>query len=72
MGNPFQSRPSLPLTVTTLAVVVVGLVLPATPLASTLGFALLPSAYFVFLVPATLTYLWLAAVVKRRVARRLR
>jgi len=72
MGNPFKSRPSAPLAVTTIAVVVFGLVLPATPLAPTLGFAMPPRAYFAFLVIAILTYLALVEVVKRRLARRLR
>ena len=44
-GNPLRSRPSLPLVITTsrswrLAV------LPATPLAPTLGFTVLPPRYF--------------------------
>jgi Mg2+-importing ATPase len=72
MGNPFKSRPSAPLAVTTIAVVVFALVLPATPLAPTLGFAMPPGAYFAFLVIAVLTYLALVEVVKRRLARRLR
>ena len=72
MGNPFKSRPSAPLAVTTIAVVVFGLLLPATPLAPTLGFAMPPRAYFAFLVIAILTYLALVEVVKRRLARRLR
>ena len=46
MGNPFRSRPSRWLTITTLSVVVVGAVLPATPLAALLGFTRLPPSYF--------------------------
>jgi Mg2+-importing ATPase len=72
MGNPFKSRPSAPLAVTTIAVVAFGLALPVTPLAPTLGFAMPPRAYFAFLVIAVLTYLALVEVVKRRLARRLR
>jgi P-type Mg2+ transporter len=72
MGNPFKSRPSVSLTVTTIAVVVFGLVLPATPLAPALGFAMPPRAYFTFLIIAILMYLALVEVVKRRLARRLR
>jgi P-type Mg2+ transporter len=71
MGNPFKSRPSLPLTATTLAIVVIGLILPATPLASVLGFAVPPASYFMFLAGATLAYLSLVEVVKRRLVRRL-
>ena len=36
-GNPLRSRPSLPLTVTTLLVVLIGVILPFTPLAAALG-----------------------------------
>ena len=54
------------LTATTLAIVVVGLALPYTPFAAALGFTRLPALYFVFLVPATLTYLALVEIVKRR------
>jgi P-type Mg2+ transporter len=71
MGSPFTSRPSAALTLTTVAVVVIGLVLPATPLAPLLGFTVPPPAYFAFLVVATLTYLALVEVVKRRVVHRL-
>jgi Mg2+-importing ATPase len=67
MGSPFASRPSRALTLTTLAVVAVGLVLPATPLAPLLGFTVLPPTYFAFLIPATLIYLGLVELVKRRV-----
>jgi len=71
MGNPFRSRPSRSLTVTTLAIVAIGAVLPATPLAGFLGFTRLPVAYFAFLVPATLTYLVSVEVAKRQLVRRL-
>ena len=71
MGNPFRSRPSRSLTVTTLAIVAIGAVLPTTPLAGFLGFTRLPVAYFAFLVPATLTYLVSVEVAKRQLVRRL-
>jgi len=71
-GNPFASRPSRALAVTTLAVVAIGLALPATPIASLLGFTMPPASYFAFLVLATLTYLGLVEVVKRQVVRRLK
>ncbi len=67
--SPFVSRPSLALTVTTLAVVAVGLLLPVTPLAPVLGFAALPGSYYVFLIVATATYLALVEVVKRAIVR---
>ena len=68
-GNPFRSRPSLPLTITTLGVVAVGLLLPFTPLSSILGFTPLPGKYFLFLAAMTVTYLFFVEVVKRRLMR---
>jgi Mg2+-importing ATPase len=68
-GNPLRSRPSLPLTLTTLLMVGVGVVLPFTSLAPLLGFVPLPPAYFAFLGGATLTYLLLVEGVKRRLLR---
>jgi Mg2+-importing ATPase len=70
-GNPLRSRPSIPLATTTILIVCIGLVLPFTPLAEPLGFVPLPLSYFVFLAGATLTYLVLVEVVKRRLIRRL-
>ena len=70
-GNPLRSRPSLPLAVTTVLVVLIGVILPFTPLAATLGFVPLPSAYFVFLGGVTMTYLVLVELVKRRLMRKL-
>jgi len=70
-GNPLRSRPSVPLTVTTLLVVVVGIVLPFTPLGGVLGFTPLPAKYFLFLLGMTVTYLLLVEAVKRRLMRRL-
>ena len=52
---------------TTVAIVGIGTALPATPIAPLLGFTVPPLSYFLFLVPATLTYLALVEVVKRRV-----
>jgi len=69
MGSPLASRPSAALTTTTLAVVVIGLGLPATPLARLLGFTVPPLSYFEFLVVATVTYLALVEIVKRAVVR---
>jgi len=70
-GNPLRSRPSLPLAVTTVLVVLIGVILPFTPLAATLGLVPLPGAYFVFLGGVTMTYLVLVEVVKRRLMRKL-
>jgi P-type Mg2+ transporter len=70
-GNPFRSRPSIPLATTTVLIVCIGLLLPFTPLAGPLGFVPLPLSYFAFLGGATLTYLVLVEIVKRRLIRRL-
>ncbi len=68
-GNPFRSRPSLPLAVTTLAVVAVGVIIPFSPVAPLLGFVPLPGSYFVFLAGMTILYLGLVDLAKRRVLR---
>jgi Mg2+-importing ATPase len=52
-------------------VVLIGVILPFTPLAATLGFVPLPGAYFVFLGGVTMTYLVLVELVKRRLMRKL-
>ncbi|HEY6802010.1 MAG TPA: magnesium-translocating P-type ATPase [Pyrinomonadaceae bacterium] len=70
-GNPFRSRPSIPLTVTTCVVVVTGIVIPFTSLGKVLGFVPLPVGFFLFLCAITVTYLILVELVKRRLLRRL-
>ncbi|MFN7945271.1 MAG: magnesium-translocating P-type ATPase [Blastocatellia bacterium] len=70
-GNPFRSRPSLPLTLTTLGVVMIGIILPFTPLAGLAGLTPLPPGFFLFLFVAVATYLLLVELVKRRLMRRL-
>ena len=70
-GNPFRSRPSLALTLTTVSVVIFGVVLPFTPLGSLLGFTPLPITFLVFVAIATGTYLLLVEGVKRRLMRSL-
>ena len=69
MGNPFRSRPSRALTITTLAITGIGVSLPWTPLAGALGFTPLPGAYVVFLLAASAAYLALVEVAKRRLVR---
>jgi Mg2+-importing ATPase len=66
-GSPFRSRPSGTLIATSLSIVSIALVLPATPVGPLLGFTVPPSGYFVFLVMTVATYLWLVEMVKRRV-----
>jgi Mg2+-importing ATPase len=70
-GNPFYSRPSFALTVTTVAVVTAGIVIPFTSLGKILGFVRLPFAFFLFLAGASGTYLLLVELVKRKLMRRL-
>jgi len=69
-GNPLRSRPSPALTATTLAIVLIGVLLPFTPIAADLGFTPLPPIYFAFLAGATVTYLLLVEVGKRFLMRR--
>ncbi len=69
-GNPLRSRPSKPLAITTLAIVGVGLLLPVSPLAATLGFTRLSAGYFAFLTAITATYLLCVEMVKRFLMRR--
>jgi Mg2+-importing ATPase len=62
---PFvSSRPSRPLLVSTLAVVLVGLLLPYSPLAHTLGFRSLPWLFLAILAAMAATYLALAELGK--------
>lgn len=70
-GNPFRSRPSLALTLTTIGVVAVGIVIPFTSFGKVLGFTPLPLSFFLFLGAATVTYLFLVEIVKRKLMRRL-
>lgn len=64
-GNPFRSRPSMPLVCTTVAVVAIGTALPFTRVAAPLGFTPLPPMFYLFLFVATITYLALVELVKR-------
>jgi Mg2+-importing ATPase len=70
-GPPWSNRPSAPLAITTIGVVVVALILPFSPIASALGFTPLPAAYFAFLGAATIAYLTFVELAKRRLLRRL-
>jgi Mg2+-importing ATPase len=64
--NPLRSRPSRMLVAMVLGTLAVGVALPFTTLGTEFGFVPLPPAYFLFLVPATATYLVLVQAVKRR------
>jgi Mg2+-importing ATPase len=67
----FHSRPSRPVAVSAVAVVVVGAILPMSPLADDLGFARLPLGFFGALVLMVVAYLALAEVAKWEFYRRL-
>jgi P-type Mg2+ transporter len=69
--NPFRSRPSLALTLTTVSVVLFGTVLPFTSLGKLIGFVPLPLGFLLFIAVATGTYLLLVEIVKRRLMKRL-
>jgi Mg2+-importing ATPase len=69
-GNPFKSRPSRALTLTTLATVAVGVALPFTPLGTFLGFTMPPPGFLLFVAGATATYLLIVEVAKRAVMTR--
>jgi Mg2+-importing ATPase len=60
----FRSHPSLPLALAAVGVVAVGALLPATPLARTLGFTPLPGGFFAALVVMVAGYLVLVEVAK--------
>jgi len=63
--SPLQSRPSLPLALTTVAIVITAALLPYSPIAGVLGFVPLPPRFFAFLGVATVTYLALVEGAKR-------
>jgi P-type Mg2+ transporter len=68
---PFiQSRASAPLTLTSLAIVVVGAALPFSPLAGALGFAPLPPLYWLLLAGMLVCYVLLTQAVKTWFIRR--
>ena len=71
-GNPFKSRPSIPLAITTILIVMVGVWLPYSPLALRLGFTPLPGTFFTFLAISTVTYLLLVELAKRKLFARAR
>ena len=63
--SPFQSRPSPSLAATSILIVVLGVWLPYSPLAHSLGFVPLPGPFFTFLAASTATYLLLVELAKR-------
>jgi Mg2+-importing ATPase len=68
-GNPLKSKPSGPLTATVLIVVLIGLLMPLSPITGTLGFTVPPLPFFLFLAAATGAYLAMVEFAKRRLFR---
>jgi Mg2+-importing ATPase len=66
---PWKSRPSLPLTITTIGTVVVAVLLPFSPVADVLGFSPLPPIYFAALFAMVVPYLVLVELMKRKLFR---
>jgi len=64
-GNPWSSRPSPWLAVTSLTVVAVAVLLPLTPLGVHLGFVPPPLRFFPILAGMVVIYLYTVEVVKR-------
>jgi Mg2+-importing ATPase len=69
-GNPLRSRPSRALALTSLAVVLAGLILPFTSAGATLGLVPLPARFLVGLGVIVAVYLAAAEAMKRRFYRR--
>jgi Mg2+-importing ATPase len=70
-GNPLKSRPSAALTLTTIAIVLCGALLPLTPLGPRLGFVVPPLGFGAFVAAATIAYLAIVQVAKVALVRRL-
>lgn len=67
MSRPWRNRPSFPLMITTLAVVLAGAILPYSYLAAALGFEPLPAVFFLFLAFVLVSYFSLVEIVKNRI-----
>ncbi len=68
-GNPFESRPSRALLITTLLVVAVGALLPFSRLAEPLGLVPLSGTFYLFVAVATLVYMLIVQLAKRLLLR---
>jgi Mg2+-importing ATPase len=67
---PWRSLPNRVLTTLTLGVVLIGLIIPLTPVGSLFGFVEPPLAFYLFLVSAIAAYLIIVEAVKRFLYRR--
>jgi Mg2+-importing ATPase len=65
----FRSRPSIPLIAAVCAVVAIGVALPLSPFAHTLGFAAPPTSFYLALVAMVVAYLILVELAKRTFVR---
>jgi Mg2+-importing ATPase len=63
-GLPWKSLPHPLLATLSIGVVIIGLIIPLTPLGSLFGFVLPPPAFYLFLVVAVAAYLVLVEAVK--------
>lgn len=63
-GNPFRSRPSMPLVATVLAVVVIAAIIPFTVIGTWFKFAPMPITLLAVIAGMTVTYLLLVQLVK--------
>jgi len=70
VGRPWSNRPSTPLAATVIAVVILGVALPYSPLADPLGMVPLPPAFLMYLVLVIPCYLALVELLKGRLLRR--
>jgi Mg2+-importing ATPase len=61
----FKSKPSKWLTISSLSIVAIGIALPFSPLAKSLGFVAPPPLYFVYFAVIVVTYLFFVDIVKR-------
>jgi Mg2+-importing ATPase len=64
--NPWKSKPSFSLTVMVLGIVCLGILLPFSPVAHFFKFTPLPPMYFLFLFIATVCYLFLVELIKKK------
>jgi Mg2+-importing ATPase len=69
-GRPWKSAPSVPLVATSLLMVLVGAILPYTPLAGTLGMVVLPFQYLLFVALIIPIYLTAVELLKGWLVRR--
>jgi Mg2+-importing ATPase len=66
----FESRASLPLTITGIVICAIGALLPYSPLAAKFGFVALPGTYWLYLAAILVAYLAVTQLVKVRLIRR--